>query len=109
MAYRVSVLARAERDVDTIAAWLFNRSPRGARRWLLAYESIKEKLDEDPLRYGLAPEDGRFDHQLRQIFFKTRRGRIYRAVFAVIGNEVRVLRVRGPHQPLLRRRDLPTE
>ena len=107
--YRVSVLGRAERDADAIARWLSKRSPWGATRWLLAYDSAKEKLSRDPLAYGLAPEDSRVDFELRQIFFKTSRGKRYPAVFTVAADEVRILRVRGPHQQLLRRKDLRTE
>jgi plasmid stabilization system protein ParE len=108
MSHHVLVLARARRDADRIAAWLFKRSPRGTVRWLLAYNSIKVKLAQNPLVYGLAPENSRVAFELRQIFFKTQRGRPYRALFTVAGNEVRILRVRGPHQRPLRKRDLPT-
>ena len=109
MIYRVSVLDRADRDADAILRWLSKLSPRGAIRWLFAYNSIKEKLARDPLSHGLAPEDGRVDFELRQIFFKTPRGKRYRSVFTVTGDEVRILRVRGPHQRPLRRKDLPTD
>jgi plasmid stabilization system protein ParE len=107
MSYRVLVLDRAQRDADSIAAWLFKRSPIGALRWFLAFEVAKEKLSQDPLSYALAPEDGHFDFDLRQILFKTPHGKRYRALFTVDGDEVRILRVRGPHQRLIRKRDLP--
>ncbi len=42
---------------------------------------------------------------LKQAFFRTRRGRSYRAVFVIVGDivgdEVRILRVRGPGQELI--------
>jgi plasmid stabilization system protein ParE len=107
MPYRISILERAIRDADSIFAWLVKRSPRGALRWLVAYEVVQEKLSQDPLRYGLAPEASRVQLELRQAFFKTPRGKLYRAVFIVAGDQVRILRVRGPHQRLLRKKDLP--
>jgi plasmid stabilization system protein ParE len=109
MPFRVITLGRADRDLVTIARWLLKRSPRGARRWLLAFEEAKDKLRESPLAHGLAPEDSRVDFELRQIFFKTRRGKSYRAVFTVVDDEIRILRVRGPHQRLLRRKEMPLE
>lgn len=109
MSHRLIIFDRARRDADGIATWLFKRSPFGALRWIMAYDAAQEKLKQDPLMYALAPEDNRFDLGLRQIFFKTPRGKTYRAVFTAVGEEVRILRVRGPHQRLLRRRDLPTE
>lgn len=107
MSFCVISLGRADRDLVGIARWLFKRSAAGASRWLQAFEEAKEKLKHNPLHYGLAPEDERVDFELRQIFFKTRRGKRYRAVFTVIGDEVRILRVRGPHQRLLSRKDIP--
>ena len=41
--------------------------------------------------------------------FKTPHGRNYRLLFIIMEGEVRVLRVRGPHQKRLSRRDLPLE
>ena len=74
-AYRVIVLARADRDVRSIFAWLWSRSPKGAERWLAAFESAKEKLTEDPAKYALIPENVRSPHELRHVLFKTRRVR----------------------------------
>jgi plasmid stabilization system protein ParE len=106
-AYRVIVLARADRDVRSIFAWLWSHSPKGAERWLAAFESAKEKLTEDPARLALIPENVRSSHELRHVLFKTRRGRVYRAIFTIDGEEVRVLRVRRPAQRPIRGRDLP--
>ena len=75
-AYRVVVLARADRDVRSIFAWLWSRSPKGAERWLAAFESAKEKLAEGPARLALIPENVRSSHELRHVLFKTRRGRV---------------------------------
>jgi plasmid stabilization system protein ParE len=109
MAYHVRTLERAERDLFGIARWLKKRSLLGARRWLLAYEDAKKKLGQTPLTYGRAPEDSRVDFELRQTFFKTPRGKRYRVVFTVVEDEVLILRVRGPHQRPLRRKDLSTD
>jgi plasmid stabilization system protein ParE len=98
MAFRVVLLRRAENEVNEIVGWLVERSPQGASRWLAALEEAKSKLAKNPLGYGLAPEDDFVDNEIRQIIFKTRRGRRYRALFIVIESEVRILHVRGPGQ-----------
>ena len=45
-----------------------------------------------------APENSLTADTLREFSFKTRRGRSYRAVFTVVGDELRLLRIRGPGQ-----------
>ena len=46
----------------------------------------------------LAHESQDLDLEVRQILFKTKRGRIYRAVFHLAGADVYILRVRGSGQ-----------
>jgi plasmid stabilization system protein ParE len=101
--YNVRALSRAQRDVDSILDWIINErhAPQGAASWLRAYEQAAKALADSPESYGFAPENGHVDIELRQFLFKTRRGRTYRGVFTIVGNEVRILRVRGPGQPLL--------
>jgi plasmid stabilization system protein ParE len=105
--YRVILLRRAERDAEAIADWLTKRSPAGALRWQEAFAAAVEKLAESPMACSEAPERLRPAVDLRQILFKTRKGKYYRAVFVIADRTVRVLRVRSPHQRLMRRRDLP--
>jgi plasmid stabilization system protein ParE len=108
MTYRLITLRRAEVDVRTISAWIAERSPSGAARWLDAYEAALERLCRAPESYGLADEDGAVpDCTLRQFLFKTKRGRTFRGIFIVEGDEIRVLRVRGSAQRPLSPDDLP--
>lgn len=51
-----------------------------------------------PRQYPRAAEDSLTTHEVRQCLFKTRRGRTYRALYTIVEDEVRVLRVRGPGQ-----------
>jgi len=51
----------------------------------------------------------RWNRGIHQALFKTPRGRRYRIVFELTETEIRILRVRGPGQPPLRRRDVPSE
>src|SRR5690242_12869974 len=109
MTYRVVVLARARLDVETLYDWIAERSAAGAQRWLDEFEKATASLATNPFIAPLAPESDRFDYEIRQILFRTRAGRTYRAVFTVVGEEVRILRVRGPGQPPLRRGDVTSE
>jgi plasmid stabilization system protein ParE len=105
--HRVIVLSRAARDVDSIVAWLTNRSPLGAQRWVAALDAAKIRIGEDPFAFPRIPEKIRTSFDARYILFKTPRGKKYRAIFTVIGDEVRILRIRRPAQRPVRGRDLP--
>ena len=109
MTYHVRPLRRARKDADAIVDWIANerRSPQGAAAWLKAYDKALASLADWPESHGLAPEDEFDERELRQFLFKTRRGRTYRGIFTVSGNEVLILRVRGPGQRILEPDEIP--
>ena len=109
MTYRVVILARARQDVDEIYDWIAKRSPDGAQRWLNGFEQATGTLQTNPFIGPPAPESKFFDIEIRHILFHTRSGRTYRAIFVVIDDAVRILRVRGPGQRLVRPRDVNLE
>ncbi len=94
----VTVLRRARRDIDHILEWIGKRSRPGAARWHAALQEAVAGLREDPTRFALAPESEDLGQPVRERLFKTRRGRVYRLLFLVVGSDVRILRVRGPGQ-----------
>jgi hypothetical protein len=55
----------------------------------------------DAETFPAAVENSDCQIALKQALFSTRHGHIYRAVFAIVGHQVRILRVRGPGQPPL--------
>jgi plasmid stabilization system protein ParE len=101
------ILERARSDVDEVFNWLAHRSVQGAISWYFAFSRALEKIAASPESFAEAAETHSLGHQLRQSLFKTRRGRVYRIVFQVSDTEIMVLRVRGPGQSPLQRRDLP--
>jgi plasmid stabilization system protein ParE len=105
--YHVNVAGRAARDVRSILMWLKGRSVQGAQRWAAAFESAKLRLSENPKACPVIPERIRVPYEVRDILFKTPKGKKYRAIFTIIGHEVRILRVRRPAQRPVRGRDLP--
>jgi plasmid stabilization system protein ParE len=101
MRFKVVTLSRAEADVRSVVCWIANRSPQGASSWLDAYEQLLDFLAEQADSCAMAQENEDCDIRLKQCLFSTKHGRTYRAVFTIIGEEVRILRVRGPGQPPL--------
>jgi plasmid stabilization system protein ParE len=99
MPYVVRILSRAKFDAQQIYDWIKDRSPEGAVRWWTAFRDACHSLKQNPERQSLAIEAEQTGRDLRQLLFKTRRGRYYRLVYVIAGEEVHVLRVRGPGQP----------
>lgn len=97
------LLPRAQVDLENIVRFLAERSPQGATTWRERWEEVLDDLRTRPLEFGLAPESARYESEIRQVLFKTRRGRTYRALFTVVGRGVFILHVRGPGQDLVRR------
>jgi hypothetical protein len=85
---------------------LHKRSPLGTAHWYAAYWAALDELADDPLKFGLAAEATRLRRDIREMFFKTRRSARYRLVFAVVQNQVHVMRVREPGRRPLRLRDI---
>ena len=106
MKYRVVALRRADADVRHIVRWIAKRSQQGALAWLDAYEQTLIRLSEQADSCAAALEDQDSDLPIRHALFHTPHGRVYRAVFTIGGDEVRILRVRGPGQPPLQEDEL---
>jgi plasmid stabilization system protein ParE len=101
MTYNVHLVPRALQEYDEIVRFLTGRSPQGARAWMARWEQVLADLANRPLIFSLAPESSAYEQEIRQLLFKTRRGRMYRAIFTVAGTDVFVLNIRGPGQDLL--------
>lgn len=100
MNFRIKVLRPADRDVDEIVMWLCRKRAGMpvVARWVQAYEAALDRLKAFADQQPFAPEDELVDFDVRQVHFKTRRGRSYRILFTIVADEVRVMRVRGPGQ-----------
>lgn len=106
MKRRLVTHPRAERDVARNYTWIARHSPTGANAWYHAYRKAIERACEMPDHCAIAAETALVSLQVRQVLFKTQPGLKYRILFDIHGDELRVLRVRGPGQPPVRRRDL---
>jgi plasmid stabilization system protein ParE len=98
MSFTVRELRKAKADKRLIFEWLHEQSRPGALAWLAAYDAMVERLKSAADAFGEAYENVDLDIHVREALFKTRRGRVYRALFVVEGKDVYILRVRGPGQ-----------
>jgi len=106
MRFTVRELGKARADKDHIFKWIHARSRMGAVAWLNAYDSIVERLKSNADSCAKAHESRDLDMDVRQVLFKTRQGRIYRALFFIENVTVFVLRIRGPGQAPLTATDI---
>ena len=107
MKFRAHLLWRAERDVDHILMWLNERSPQGAANWLRCWDQTVAILESSADEFELAPESESQPFEIRQIMFRTRKGRDYRALYTIRGMEVFVMHIRAPGQDLVSPEELP--
>ena len=98
MKFKVREVRKATSDKRHIFEWLHSQSRSGAVSWLAAYDRMVTRLKSHADTCASAFECEDLDFDVRQILFKTRRGRVYRALFIIENNEVFILRVRGPGQ-----------
>ncbi len=101
----VVFLKEAQADIDAVYTYILNQSPQGAAHWLDALEAAIDALGQNPKRYARAPENELVSATIQNLSFKTRRGRPYRLVYTIVGEQVRVFRLLGPGQDLLRLKD----
>ena len=100
MSFTVVFTDEASFQVLQIEEWIAERSIRGAATWQSAFQQAISKLTDRGPGFSLAPESSEFIEPIRQIFFRTRRGLTYRALFIVLSNLVIVVCVRGCGQDL---------
>ena len=93
--YRIEIDPRATEDIDQVLVWLGEQAPHKVEEWFDSLVLEIHSLETMPERCPLAPENGRWESELevRQLLFD-RYPSIYRILFTVIDQTVRVLQVR---------------
>jgi plasmid stabilization system protein ParE len=106
MSFRVLISDAAAEDIRLIVCWIKERSESGAetwyRRWLEVLSTLQGRADS----YPTAPENEDHSETIRQILFKTKYGRMYRALFTINAKDVNILHVRGPGQKFVDRDEI---
>lgn len=93
MTYHVVVTAAAKQNLRSAYLWAAERAPQTAGAWMMRFEKELQSLSHSPERCQLAPEDGFVEPEIRQLIFGRRQG-AYRALFTVVGEQVRILHIR---------------
>lgn len=101
MKYRLVYQPHAAEELDRAIEWSFSHYPNQAKEWCGELLDAIESLAFDPHRYPLARENGQFEQTIRQLLYG--RGKsIYRVLYVIQDDVVRILHIRYPGQPLLR-------
>lgn len=93
MTYRVVVTENAKANLRSYYSHAASRAPLTAERWLDRFETALATLASNPQRCTLAPENDVVAVEIRQLFFG-KPPSIYRALFTIAGDEVRILHIR---------------
>ena len=101
MIFQIRVLQQAADELREIYDWIQARSPEGAENWLEILKKAAERVIVDPSSYPTAPENEFVEFDVRHFFFNTRHGRKYRALFTIVGDEIRILHFRAAGQDLM--------
>ena len=92
MTFRIEFGREAKRDLWGYYEYASQRSRADAIRWLERFEAAIGTLAERPERCSLSRESRRMQVDLRDFLFG-RRPYVYRVVFLIDGDTVRVLRI----------------
>lgn len=108
MTFRVVVLPQAKADILRNARWwAANHSVDQALDWLSAVEGQLQKLDKNPERFGVSPENGIFKYEIRQMLVGLGNRKSYRAVYTLKESTVFVLTVRRGEEDTIKANELP--
>ncbi len=105
MIYRVILLSRAVGDIDDAYLWAVRQAPFTAKAWRDRFHAKLQTLANNPQRCGFARENRTLDFELRQLLYG-KRPNIFRVLFTIDGDEVRILRIRRAQRRFLTRREL---
>jgi plasmid stabilization system protein ParE len=100
MDFRVEVTAEAKHDIESVLEWLLSEGAGDTGiRWFLALEDAIASLGTFPERCPLAPENGQFPFELRQLLYGGK-PHVYRVLFRIQDGLVYVLHIRhGRRRP----------
>ena len=105
MKYKVVLQQIAAADLTGYYDYAAQHSPIDALRWLERFEVALQSLDERPDRCSLAREHGKVDAEIRE-FHVGKRPYVFRVIFTIDGEIVRILRIRRSQRKTLSADDL---
>jgi plasmid stabilization system protein ParE len=105
MTYQVIMQRLALADLQEGYDWAARVAPHQAEKWLERFQAALQGLDMNPQRCPLAREGSKVSMELREYLFG-KRPNVYRAIFAVDGSTVRILRIRRAQRRFLTRQEI---
>jgi plasmid stabilization system protein ParE len=105
MQYEVRLQPPAVDDLDEAYLWAAKHAPETAGRWLSRFQESLQTLAINPERCGFAPEHRKLKRELRQLLFG-HRPNVFRAVFLIDGDVVRIVRIRRSLRRPLTKKEL---
>lgn len=106
MVFEVIVTSRAQRDLNEARTYIARYAPETAEKWYIEFLRALCELENHPETHPIAAESKDLPFELRQFLHRTRSGRVNRALFTIVGSQVRVLAVRRPGQRAMKPEDL---
>lgn len=104
--HQIVLQTRASQDLEEAYLHAARRAPLTATSWVNRFHEALRTLESNPERCPLAPENRKTARaELREFLFG-RRPNIFRVIFFVDGNIVRILRIRRAARRLLSYRDI---
>ena len=105
MTYQVRVHRIARLDLRDAYEWAHERAPSTVDRWFDRFREAIRSLELHPERCPLAAENRKVSLEVRELHFG-RRPNVFRVIFHIDGNDVRVLRIRRAQRRQLTRREI---
>jgi plasmid stabilization system protein ParE len=91
--YRIDISPTALNDIKAAYSWIKERSPSFAAKWYDGLFDAILSLGFMPTRCATAPESEDLEREIRQLHYR-QRGVIYRILFSIEGDLVRIHLVR---------------
>jgi plasmid stabilization system protein ParE len=105
MTYRVVLQRLAVEDLNAAYLHVAGHAPKTAARWFERFQAALQTLDQRPDRCPFAPEKRKVGIELREFQFG-RPPNVFRAIFLIDGEAVRILRVRRAQRRSLSRQEI---
>jgi toxin ParE1/3/4 len=105
MKYRVTMLRLAQEDLAQAYRWAARRAPHTAALWLDRFHQALQTLADNPERCPHARENSKVAIEIREFLFG-RRPNVFRVIFTIRDDAVRVIRIRRAQRRLLSRKEL---
>jgi hypothetical protein len=105
MIYKVVLQRLAVIDLQGYFEFAARHSLPDAQRWLDRFHAALQTLEERPERCSLAWEDDKVDVGLREFLFG-KRPYVFRVIFTIDGDTVRILRIRRSQRRTLSAKEI---